>query len=136
MKGKSFKGGIKIFRNCYYDVKRATMHLWETINGERLYDTVHWTPYVYLKDIHGDTKTIDGITVNKMEFDTFYDHFDFCRKRFDGVYENKVKPEIQFLTERYYGIPDEDLEVPQLLTYTIDIEVHCEVGFPLAHIAE
>jgi DNA polymerase elongation subunit (family B) len=112
------------------------MHLWETINGERLYDTIHWTPYVYLRDIHGDTKTIDGITVNKMEFDTFYDHFDFCRKRFDGVYENKIKPEIQFLAERYYGIPDEDLEVPQLLTYTIDIEVHCEVGFPLAHIAE
>lgn len=125
-----------MFRNCYYDVKKGIMHLWETINGERLHTEIPWVPYVYVKDKHGDVKTIDGISVSKKKFNCFYDYYDFCKNESEDIYENKVKPEIQFLAERYYGIPEDELEVPDLKIYSIDIEAFCEKGFPHAYKAD
>jgi len=124
------------FRNCYYDVRKGMMHLWETISGERLYTEIPWTPYVYEKDRDGDIKTIDGVSVSKRTFQSFYDYLDYCNNESVGVYENRAKPEIQFLAERYYDIPDDQLEVPKLVTYSVDIEVNCDEGFPHAHTAE
>lgn len=40
------------------------------------------------------------------------------------------------MAERYYTIPDDKLEVPELLTLTLDIEVIREVGFPDPMVAE
>ncbi|MFW6377392.1 MAG: hypothetical protein ACOCZ5_01975, partial [bacterium] len=38
--------------------------------------------------------------------------------------ENKVMPEIQFLAEYYHKIPDDELEVPDLKIYSLDIETY------------
>jgi DNA polymerase elongation subunit (family B) len=124
------------FRNCYYDVKKGIMHLWETINSEKMYTEIPWVPYVYIKDKNSDIKTIDGISVSRKNFNCFYDYYDFCKKESEGIYENKAKPEIQFLAERYHGIPDDKLEIPKLLIYSLDIEVNCDVGFPHAYNAD
>jgi len=51
-------------------------------------------------------------------------------KNNSNVFENNVKNEIQFLAERYHGIPDDEISVPTLKTYYVDIEVLSDVGFP------
>lgn len=45
-------------------------------------------------------------------------------------FENEVNPVIQFLSERYHKIPDEEIDVPNLVIHFEDIEVQSEEGFP------
>ena len=104
------------------------------INGEKLYDKVEWVPYVYVPagEIFNNTdcvKTIDGKAVIRKNFRSYRDYYQFCKDR-EGIYENRVRPEIQFLAERYHQIPDDELEVPKLLIYTLDIEIAISEGFP------
>jgi len=119
-----------LFKNSFYDSKKSTIHIWEQINGEDLYDSFQWVPYVFIKSIgeRVNAKTIDDAPVMKKDFYTYQDYYDFQQNNF--CYENKVKPEIQFLAERYYNIPDEDVKVPSLREYFIDIEVLSNKGFP------
>lgn len=119
-----------MFRNAYYESKTSTVHLWETIKGERFYDRINWVPYVYVPDDeNGEVKTIDGNRARRKHFDTYQEYNDFS-KNVTGIYENEVAPVIQFLSERYYNIPDDDMDVPNLKVYSIDIEVHSDSGFP------
>lgn len=111
------------------------MHLWEQVEGEEEthYDQIPWTPYLYMPSKESDIKTIYGKSVHKKEFDSYFDYHKFQKTNDAGhLYENKVKFETQFLAERYYGIPDEDIFVPPLTTYYIDIEVYSPGGFPEA----
>lgn len=117
------------FVNCYYDHRRSTMHLWEQIRGERMYDRISWVPYIFIPSKEEtDIKSIDGVNVVKKTFSSYTDYYDFTKESYH--YENRCKPEIQFLVERYYKIPDDELEVPKLRTYTLDIEVISRNGFP------
>jgi len=120
-----------MFINCHYDYRASTMHVWEYIKGERIYDKVIWVPYIYKKTVNSDIHTIDGKPVKKIEFRSYQDYYEYCKNADPySILENKVKPEIQFLAERYHKIPDDELEVPKLLIYTIDIEVAAKQGFP------
>lgn len=119
----------KIFKNSYYDTKNSRMHLWEQINGKDLYATYDWSPYVFLKNTKGHIRTIDGQSVHKKSFQTYQDYYNFSKDN-SNILENSIKPEIQFLSERYYNISDDELNVPNLLIYTIDIEVVRKKGFP------
>lgn len=49
------------------------------------------------------------------------------------MYENNVVPVIQFLAERYYNLPTEEMIPPSLKVYSLDIEVHTEAEFPTVH---
>jgi len=119
-----------MFKNCFYNTRRSMIHLWEQVGGKDLYTEIPWTPYVFLKSPKGSVKTLDGIPVVKRDFETYNDYYNFTKDRYD-IFENKSRPEIQFLAERYHGIPDDDLEVPNLLVYYLDIEVAVESsGFP------
>jgi DNA polymerase elongation subunit (family B) len=124
-----------MFKNSYYNTQKSIMHLWEQVEGEE--ETHHaeidWTPYLYMPSRESDIKTIYGKSVHKKSFDTYFDYHQF-QKTNDAIhlYENKVKFETQFLAERYHGIPDEDIFVPPLTTYYIDIEVYSPDGFPEA----
>ena len=113
-----------MFRNCHFAPRRNLIHLWETINGESLYSTIDWVPYVFVHDEEGDTKTLDGRKVRKKEFRSYYDYNEFCKSSMS--YEDKVKPEIQFLTERYGTVSDEEMIPPVLRIYYTDIEVHSD----------
>lgn len=124
-----------MFKNCHYESKRNIMHLWETINGKNEYATYNWVPYVYVLDKDGDIKTIDGKYVRKVEFSTYQQYYEYCKDN-PYIFENKCKPEIQYLAERYYKIPDDKLEVPKLVTYFLDIEVIRPRGFPNPMVAE
>jgi len=122
-----------MFKNVYYNTRESKIHLWEQINGENLYDEIDWTPYVFLptKDDDADAKTIFGKSVSKRKFNSYYRYKDFVNdNRNPNVFENKVRNEIQFLSERYYDIPDDEMYVPRLKIYYLDIEVMPDEGFP------
>lgn len=119
-----------MFRNCHYDGRTNTIHLWEQINNQRIYDKIPWVPYVFEKSENGDIKTIDGISVEKVNFSNGTEYREYTKDN-HSCYENKVLPPIQFLSERYHPIDDEELEVPKLKIYSIDIEIFKSTGgFP------
>jgi len=108
-----------MFTNIYYDTKKSTIHLWEE-NGKH---TKHkWVPYVFVEGNGDSVKTIDGKSVVKKEFDTYSDYYAFCKET--KAYENNIRPEIQFLADKYHHIPDEMVKAPQMKIYYIDIEVN------------
>ena len=122
-----------MFKNIWYNTKKSQIHLWEQINGEDLYTEIPWTPYVFLpsEKKNADAKTIFGGLVKKQTFPTYYAYHNFLEgNSTSNVFENKAKNEIQYLAERYYGIPDDELYVPNLKIYYIDIEVITGEGFP------
>lgn len=121
-----------MFINIFYDYRNSQMHLWEEIKGERFYSKEKWVPYVFVPA--GSTSriyTIDGTPVKRKNFNAYHEYYSFCKNNPD-IFENQVKPDIQFLAERYHGIPDDDIETPSILSYTIDIEVAGGDGFPSA----
>lgn len=74
------------------------------------------------------TKSIYGDYVGRREFDNYQQYRTFLDKNKDCL-ENEVLPTVQFLTERYHQIPDEEMSVPKLECHFDDIEVYSEV-FP------
>lgn len=122
-----------MFKNCYYDTRKNEMHLWEQLKGENLYTQIPWTPYIFIPSTKkdSDVKTIFGKDAKKKKFRSYYDYYEFLKNNNSPrISENNVKNEIQFLAERYHGIPDEEMYVPNLLVYYLDIEVLPEEGFP------
>jgi DNA polymerase elongation subunit (family B) len=118
-----------VFKNINYDYRKSTIHLWETINGEDFYDEIQWVPYVWLRSPDGITKNIDGDPVIKKTFKNYYEYKEFISNNEYICYENRIKPEIQFLVDRYYGINDDKIEVPVLKLLCLDIEVDSD-SFP------
>jgi len=123
-------GYITIFKNIFYNNKQSIIHLWEQINGKDTHTQIDWVPYVYIPFQNSEIKTIDGISVRKKEFSTYYNYYEWQKNSSAKMYENKVRPEVQFLAERYYDIPDDELSVPNLKVYYLDIEVKADKGFP------
>lgn len=117
------------FTATYYDTKQSIMHLWEKDGENSKHSEIYWVPYVFLKNPKGNIKTIDGEVVEKKEFSNYQNYYGYCKDNY-SIFENKVKPEIQFLTENYHLIPDDEIPVPRLRNYFIDIEVAHGAGFP------
>ena len=120
---------IKIFKNIFYNTRQSTIHLWEQYKGEDMYTEIPWCPYVFLKTPGGNFQTIDGFPVAKKQFSSYNRYWNYCKDK-NNTFEDKVKPEIQFLAERYHGIEDDKIEVPKLKIYSLDIETHLGQGFP------
>jgi len=118
-----------LFKNVFYNNKNSQIHLWEQINGEDFYDIIDWVPYLYEENSSGQTHTIDGKLAQIKVFDHYRQYYKY-QKECGYILENKTKPEIQFLAERYHKIPDDEIQVPTLKIYTIDIEVDVDKGFP------
>ena len=118
------------FVNCYYEVRRSTMHLWEEHGGQRMYNQIQWVPYCFFRSPdETEIKTIYGESVTQKQFRTYQDYWENTKDN-PNAFENRVKPEIQFLAEQYSGIPDDELVVPKLKIYSLDIEVVNSQGFP------
>ena len=121
-----------MFRNVYYDTRHSKIHLWETCKGERIYDTFSWVPYLFAKTTEETgIRTIYGDHVKKVEFNNYRGFYEFQKTPNKAIFENNMKPEIQFLADRYYAIADDDLEIPALRVFYLDIEVYApNTGFP------
>lgn len=119
-----------MFTNVHYDTRSNQIHLWEQIKGEKLYSRIDWVPYVFVpSDRTTNTKTIFGDYAVRKRFNNYYEYLKF-QKENTNIYENRVKPEIQFLVGRYYEIKDEDIQKPEIKTFILDIEVNATEGFP------
>jgi len=113
-----------MFKNVYYDTKNSLIYLWEQVNGVNSNRRINWVPYIYSSTPNGTFQTIEGLPAEKKTFNTYSEYYGFCKNNSVNVYENSVRPEIQFLAEHYHTIPDEDIIPPNLLIYYIDIEVN------------
>lgn len=120
-----------MFRNAHFDYRSSKITLWETINGERMTTEIDWIPYIFVPDKDGSIRTIDDIPVKKLEFQNYQKYKTFNEEKSIKKFEDHVKPELQFLAERYHGIPDDQLYRPELRIGSLDIEVHSERGFPI-----
>jgi DNA polymerase elongation subunit (family B) len=120
-----------MFRTCWYDTRSSTMHLWETFKGEPMYSEIPWVPYIFIPNDKGSIKTPHGQSVSKKDFKDYIDYYSYAKNKSD-IFEDRVKPEIQFLAERYHAISDDNLEVPKLKIYSIDIEINYKDKFPNA----
>jgi DNA polymerase elongation subunit (family B) len=120
-----------MFKNIYYNTKTGTINLWEQIKGENFSFSIPFIPYVFEDNNEGTIKTIEGNNVIKKHFKNYYEYYGYVKDH-QNCKENAVRPEIQFLAERYYQIPDDEIEQPKLKCYSIDIEVHFSIenGFP------
>lgn len=124
-----------MFKNIFFDTKKSNIHLWEQFNGQDSYTEIPWVPYVFDLDSEGEIHTIDGKFSSKHEFDSYEDYYSY-QSSMQNIFENNVRPEIQFLAERYSGIPDEEIEIPKLKIYSLDIECYSESEFPTAQEAK
>jgi len=133
-----------MFKNLFFDKNANKIHLWEQIKGEDFYDVIPWVPYCFEHDPKlregavGVFKAPDGKLVKRKRFKKSWDYFTFMKgaKSNYNVYETELKPETQFLVDRYYAIPDEEMVPPKLKIYCVDIEVHIDEGFPIASKAD
>lgn len=111
------------------------MHVWEQKNSKNKHFSEKWVPYVFVKSKTGKFKSIYGDVVSLKQFKNYHQYKDFCENN-KNVFENKVRPEIQYLAEKYHVVEDKDLSSPNIKTYFLDIEVAHEQGFPHASKAE
>lgn len=111
-----------MFCNIFYDLRKSMIHIWTKVKGHNDYDCEKFVPYVFVEDEEGTVKSIDGKLMSKKTFDSYGEYYVFVKEH-PEVHENIVKPEIQFLAERYYNIPDDEIENPKLKIFSIDIEV-------------
>jgi len=119
-----------LFVNVHYDKRANQIHLWEQLKNKNLYSIIDWTPYVFVPHKQEtNIKSIHGQYVIKKKFKSYNEYYNF-QKDNQNVFENNVLPEIQFLAERYHSIADDDLEVPNLKIFSLDIEVKSDRGFP------
>ena len=116
-----------MFKNIHYDKWQNVMHLWYNDEEQNChYTTEYFVPYVFIPNSDGNINSIYGHKVSKKEFKTFEDYENFCRKNQYIIEENNVKPEIQYLTEKYFDISDSNIFTPKLKTAILDIEVNVE----------
>ena len=119
-----------MFKNIHYDTRRSKVYLWEQTEGDNDYRMIDWVPYVFEPDSHGHIETVEGIPVRKVEFRSYQEYSEYQKHHKNNIYENESPKEIQFLSEWYHTVPDNQIEPPKLKVYSIDIEVHCLKGFP------
>ena len=113
-----FQRGDKIYARGYKDGKR-----------ERYNDT--YKPYLFLQKQGGKYKTLDGKSVDKMQFDSISDAKDFLSR-----YEDVSNMDVYGLTQFAYlyifdNFPGEINYDPSIVkTAIIDIECAADEGFP------
>lgn len=121
-----------MFKEIFYNNRNNTMYLWEQVNGENFFVEEKWVPYVFIKTKDDtDVRSIHGDNVIKKTFNSYSNYKNFQdENKSDIILENSVKPEIQFLAEKYHHVPDDEITPPKLRIRSIDIEVNHLRGFP------
>jgi DNA polymerase elongation subunit (family B) len=116
-----------VYTNTFYDNRRSQMHLWEMVDGKKEHTIHDWVPFCYVPvEENKVIKSIFGDFVERRNFETYKDYNAFCKDSYD-IFENKVPPQIQFLTE-YFNV--DDPITPKLHVAYLDIETPHDGGFP------
>ena len=122
------------YRNCFFDRKHSTIHLWtHQEDGTPVKNEYFFKPYLYLPA--ADKKEaqmfgIDGVPLVKKEF-----NYEWERRKFVDSYKGTVyfnlPPTQQYLLENYHHKDINDLTRFPLRTFFFDIEVIAD-EFPTA----
>lgn len=115
-----------MLRNIFYDRKKSIIHHWTyDENGQSVYKKEHFKPYLYVATNDSskiDAVGIDGIDLQKKEFSSEWDRNNFL-KTYKGQRYFNLPSTQQYLLERYYDKPINDLISQPLRTFYYDIEV-------------
>lgn len=104
--------------------------------GRRIQERLPYRPYLFLPKKDGPYKTLEGVAVDKIEFDTVSEARDFTKKysevsNFSWYGLNNFL--YAFIYDEYQGEIDYD---PSLISVvSIDIETPTDSGFPDPHLA-
>lgn len=113
-----------MYRNCVYNNKTKSVHLWTwDASGNRVFQELDHSPYIYLESKLGDCKSIYGTTLKKREFNTQWDRSKFVKESgIKRIFEN-LPPYQQFLIDNYYHCnEDDDFAKHPLKVMYFDIE--------------
>ena len=129
-----------MYRNCVYNNKSKSIHLWTwDASGNRVFQELDYSPYLYLESKSGDSKSIYGTTLKKREFNTLWDRNKFVKESgIKRIFEN-LPPYQQFLVDNFYHCNgDDDFTQHPLKVMFLDIECPGIVGgpFPEPELAE
>lgn len=108
-------------------------------NGKRVRFSLPYRPYMFVPSKTGNSpyKTLQGKSVDKLDFANMYETRDFC-KRYEDVDNFKIygmsQPIYTYIYDEYPG--DIDYDPEKIHVAYIDIEVASDDGFPNPSFAE
>ncbi len=121
-----------MYRNCVYNNKTKSVHLWTwDSQGNRIFQELDFKPYLQLEDKRGTDKSIYGTSLRKREFETLWDRNKFVKESgIKRIFEN-LPPYQQFLVDNYFlNNQDEDFSQFPLKVCYVDIENPLPDKFP------
>jgi len=121
-----------MYRNCVYNNKTKSIHLWTwDANGNRVFQELDYSPYLYLESKSGDSKSIYGTLLKKKEFQTLWDRNKFVKESgIKRIFED-LPPYQHFLIDNYYHLnEDDDFAKNPLKIMYFDIECPGTGDFP------
>lgn len=111
------------------------MHRGYDKHGARVHESLTFRPTLYVptkKPKPTSWKTIDGITVDPIDFENTYEAYEFTKKYSDvdgfKVYGD-IEAQYQFIAENYGSGGELEYDSSLIRTLYIDIEVESEDGF-------
>jgi DNA polymerase elongation subunit (family B) len=119
-----------MYSSVFFNRNRSTVHLWEYIDGVRVYSKHDAPMYFYTNDETGEYTSIFGDKAKKIECPTYgemKEKAETYRNMGKKIFESDVPVETKFIIDRYIG---KELVIPKFNIHFIDIEVHSEEGFP------
>jgi len=120
---------MKFYTNVYQRGDKIYVRGYE--NGLLVEDIVPYKPYLFLAKQNGFYRTLDGKSVEKMQFDSISDGKDFI-DRYEDVSNMDIYGLTQFMyVFMYDSYPGEIQYDPSLVSVvSIDIECAADQGFP------
>lgn len=119
-----------MYSSVFFNRNSSSIHLWEYIDGEKVYSKCDSPLYFYADSAEGDYTSIFGDKASKINCNTYSDlkeKAETYKNMGKKVFESDVPIETKFIIDRYLG---KELVIPKFDIQYIDIEVHSEEGFP------
>jgi DNA polymerase elongation subunit (family B) len=119
-----------MYSSIYFNKSRSTIHLWEYIDGVKVYNKYDAPLYFYKEDKTGEYTSITGEKLKRVECSTYGEYLEKIenlKAMGKKLYETDVPIDAKFIIEHYVG---QELQPPKFDIHFLDIEVHSEDGFP------
>jgi DNA polymerase elongation subunit (family B) len=119
-----------MYSSVYFNRNRSSIHLWEYVDGVKVYSKCDAPMYFYADNKDGEYTSIFGDKASKIDCNTYSDlkeKAETYKNMGKKVFESDVPIETKFIIDRYLG---KELTIPKFDIQFIDIEVHSEEGFP------
>lgn len=127
------------YRNIFYDNRNRCVHLWKwNEQGERIYTTVPFKPYLYIESQNGkDGTSIYNTALRKVEFATQHERRKFSTDGGINRLFYNIPAEQQYLIDEYSGL-NHTIEFAQneLKIAYLDVETYSPNEFPVPDLAK